>query len=139
MNDIKSHYLKIDPNAKSASDDKPAFIAKPEGAPVYHGFPIVPESETDGWYYGAITEFEEPDGCMDGDGYVVAPDGSRAGLVWEVGYDGFEEISPPAPDRWGVYAVGFARPIRTVEDLVFNFRQLLPKLKLKYQEIKAKT
>ena len=130
-----SKPLLVDPNAKSASPDAPPFIAPPASAPTYYGFPIVPESETDGWYYGAITQFIELNGCKYGDGYVVAPDGTRAGLVWEVGYKGFQEICKPTPDRWGVYAVGFNRSIKTNEDLVFNFRQLLPELKRKHAEI----
>ncbi len=50
----------------------------------YYG-PFVPETLIDGWCYGAITEFLEPDnpcGCDSGDGFVVAPDGSYCGLVW---------------------------------------------------------
>jgi hypothetical protein len=133
-----SHPLRVDSDAKSTSPDAPAFVAKPPGALVYHGFPVVPETETDGWYYGAITEFLEPDGCKEGDAYVVAPDGTRAGLVWEVGYEGFDEVCAPSPDRWGVYAVGFARPVKTIDDLIFNFIEILPNLKRKHEEIVGK-
>jgi hypothetical protein len=138
MTKPKSHPLRIDPDAESASRAEPAFVARPKGAPVYHGFPIVPETETDGWYYGAITEFLDPDGCQEGDAYVVAPDGTRAGLVWEVGYDGFDEVCAPSRDRWGVYAVGFVRPVKTMEDLIFDFRQILPDLKRKHEEVAQK-
>lgn len=130
-----SHPVRIDPDAKSDSPSEPAFVARPKGAPVYHGFPIVPESETEGWFYGAMTEFLEPDGCTDGDAFVVAPDGTRAGLVWEVGCDGFDEICKPDAERWGVYGVGFSRPIKTMDDLIFNFRQILPILKRKHAEL----
>ena len=130
-----SHPIRVDPDAELASPDQPVFVTRPDGAPVYHGFPVVAESETDGWYYGAITEFLEPDGCEEGDAYVVAPDGTRAGLVWEVGYEGFDEVCAPSPDRWGVYAVGFVRPVKTMDDLICNFRQILPDLKRKHQEI----
>lgn len=89
-----------DPTADSASSDLPAFIARPEGAPVYHGFPIVEATLTDGWRFGAISAFEDdPEGCNGGDGFVVAPDGSRAGIVWEVGDFATHEICPPIPDR----------------------------------------
>ena len=138
MTERKSHQLRVDPDAKSAPPDDPAFVAKPEGAPVYHGFPVVPESKTDGWYYGAITEFLDPNGCEEGDAYVVAPDGTRAGLVWEVGYEGFDEVCAPSRDRWGVYAIGFVRPVKTIDDLVFNFRRILPDLKRKHEEIMRK-
>ena len=103
-----------------------------EHPPIVHGIPVVPETKCEGWYYGAITEFIEPDGCEDGDGYVVAPDGTCAGLVWEVGEGEFTEILPPDEERWGVYAVWFPRPVHTVEDLMFNFRFVLPDLQKAY-------
>ena len=132
--EFRSHPIKLDEAAVSADPKIPAFLARPEGAPVYHGFPVVPESETDGWLFGAITEFVDPAGCTDGDGYVIAPDGSRAGLVWDVGSREIREISPPEKDRWGVYQVWFPHPVRTVDDLVSNFRSVLPQL----QSIHAK-
>lgn len=49
-----------DPNAESCDPEKPAFLARPEGAPVYHGFPLVEETRTEGWCFGAITAFEGP-------------------------------------------------------------------------------
>lgn len=105
---------------------------------MYHGFPIVPETETDGWFYGAITECLDANGCEEGDAYVVAPDGTRAGLVWEVGYQRIDEVCAPSADRWGVYAVGFVRPVRTLDDLIFNFRQILPDLKRKHEQVIGK-
>jgi len=128
--------MRLDETAESANPKSPAFLARPEGAPVYHGFPLVEETRTEGWCFGAITEFEDSSGCESGDGFVVAPDGSRAGIVWEVGEGEMEEIGPPEPDRWGVYAVWFPRATRTVDDLVFNFHHVLPALKRKYEEVK---
>lgn len=122
----------IDPDAKSANPKDPAFVAPPTGSPVYHGFPIVPETETNGWLFGAITEFIGSDA---GDGYVVAPDGSHAGLVWEVGEGTFQQILPPDPKRWGVYAVWFPRPINTIQDLISNFRAILPDLKVAHAKV----
>src|SRR2546426_1454543 len=131
MSDTKgeSKELLLDPAAESATPGKPAFLAKPPGAPVYHGFPLVPETMLDGWCYGAITKFADPKGCLSGDGYVQAPDGSRAGLVWEVGEGEFSEICPPSLGRWGVYAVWFPRPIRGVDDLRNCFAHILPQLR----------
>jgi glycine/D-amino acid oxidase-like deaminating enzyme len=106
-----------------------SFRGWPKGSPAYSTFPVVPESETDSWFYGAITEFIDPAGCADGDGYVIAPDGSRAGLVWDVGTGEPCEISPPDKERWGVYQVWFPQPIRSIDDLVSNFRAVLPQLK----------
>jgi hypothetical protein len=138
MNDEKhpSKPLKLDEAAESASPELPAFLSRPEGAPVYHGFGLVEETRTDGWCFGAITEFEDPNGCESGDGFVVAPDGSRAGIVWEVGTQAMQEVLPPDDGRWGVYAVWFPRVVKTVDDLVFNFRHVLPELKKKYEEVK---
>lgn len=129
--------LITDETAASADPALPAFLARPNGAPVYHGFVIVPETYTDGWCLGAITEFEDPNGCEGGDAFVVAPDGSRAGLVWEVGAGDIQEILEPSPERWGVYAVWFPRPTRTIEDLVVGFRAVLPQLKSTYERIKG--
>ncbi len=130
--------LRLDRSAKSASRDKPAFIARPFGAPVYHGFPVVPESETDGWFYGAITEYKGVEPQDEGDGYVIAPDGSRAGIAWATDTPEFYEILPPDKHRWRVYGICFSRPVASVEDLVFNFRAALPMLKEKYESLQKK-
>lgn len=58
----------------------PAFLARPVGAPVYHGFPIVPETMTDGWCLGTIIEYLDPEGCDSGDAYVVTPLAGRSSL-----------------------------------------------------------
>lgn len=133
LNDERAHTprgrrLELDPTAIPAREGEPAFLARPEDAPIYHGFPLVEATRTDGWCYGAITEHLDPDGCEDGDGFVEAPDGSRAGLAWSVGAYPIRRIVKPTPDRWGVYAVAFPEPIRTEADLVAAFRQVLPEL-----------
>ena len=89
---------------------------------------MLEETNTDRWVYGAITEFEAPEGHDVGDGYVQAPDGRRAGLVWEVGQGEFSEILPPDKDRWGVYAVWFPKRVLSVTDLTECFRHVLPQL-----------
>lgn len=79
---IKGLPLRLDPGATSASDDLPAFLARPDDAPVYHGFPIIESSLSDGFRLGMITDFvSQPTDY--GDAFVVAPDNTRAGLVWE--------------------------------------------------------
>jgi hypothetical protein len=133
---MKSRKLSLDEKAISDDLGKPAFLARPKAAPIYHGFPIVPETETDGWFFGAITEFEDTNGCQDGDAFVVAPDGTRAGLVWSVGEGNTSEILPSDKDRWGVYQVWFTMPIKTKADLIFNFRSVLPQLKEVYERVK---
>jgi hypothetical protein len=47
--------LAIDGKAESASPTEPAFIARPEGAPVYHGFVVLDEISVDGFTLGKIT------------------------------------------------------------------------------------
>ncbi|MEY2854247.1 MAG: hypothetical protein RL030_1379 [Pseudomonadota bacterium] len=96
---------------------------------MYLGFLVVPETYTDGWCLGVISDDEDPDGVTSGDAYVVAPDGSSAGVVWEVGDEPMSQILPPDSDRWGIYAVSFPHPVRNVEDLVSAFRSVLPALK----------
>jgi len=116
----------LDPNAQSADPELPAFLARPDGAPVYHGFPMMEETRTpDGWCFGLITD---PDGAGYGDAFVQAPDGTRAGLVWEVGAGEISEIRAPEAERWGVYAVWLPGPIASRAELAAAFAELLPEL-----------
>lgn len=121
-----------DVEASSDDPELPGFLSRPQGTPVYHGFPIIPETATRGWIYGAITQYEGVTPHEEGDGYVIAPDGSRAGIAWATNTGDFYEISGPEKERWGVYGVRFPRPVSSVEDLVFNFRHILPLLKERY-------
>jgi hypothetical protein len=41
--------LAIDATARSASPTEPAFIARPDGAPVYYGFVVLDDVSTDGF------------------------------------------------------------------------------------------
>lgn len=131
-----SRKLSVDPAARSATPGEPAFAARPPGSPIYHGFIVVPETYIDGWVLGEITEYLDNE---DGDGFVVAPDGTRAGLVWEVREDGDgvepQEIIPPNQERWGVYAIAFPRRMRTMADVVANFRSVLPTLRQLHSRI----
>ena len=115
----------------------PAFLARPDGSPVYHGFVVIEDSLTDGWRYGAIAAFEGVNGEEEGDGFVIAPDGTRAGVVWAVDSPDFEIISPPSIGRWGVYAVRFPTPVSSRNDLIRNFRPVLPMFKKQYESIKT--
>jgi len=133
----ESKKLVLDPDAAAASAGQPAFLSKPPGSPAYHGFPLIPETCIEGWCYGALTEFAGLSACTEGDGYVQAPDGSRAGLVWEVGIGDIREISPPDLERWGVYEVWFPRAIYNVADLRDCFAHVLPRLRAKFAELKG--
>lgn len=130
--------IKLDPNAKSKIASEPAFLSKPDGAPVYHGFPVVPETETDGWYLGVITDYEDSEGCDYGDAYVVTPEGERAGLVWEVGEFETYVVMKPDSERWGVYGIAFPKVVKNTKDLVECFRIVLPDLKRIYSEVQEK-
>jgi len=124
--------LRLDPTAVSADLSLPAFLAPPRGAPVYHGFPLIEETRTHGWVYGAITEVPDPEDGTEGDAYVVAPDGARAGLVWSVGAHATRRSRGLERRRWGVFEIAFPRPVRTLPDLVFCFRHVLPELQALY-------
>jgi hypothetical protein len=139
MNDLpKGRPLAIDATAQSASPTEPAFVARPEGAPVYHGFVVLDDVTADGFTLGKITDVEaEP--CDEGDAFVIAPDGSRAGLVWEVcdpSY--FREVMPIEAGRWGGWRVGFSLPMNSRENARRNLESILPELKLRWAEWKAR-
>ena len=108
----------------------PAFLARPKDAPVYHGFALLEQSRTDdGWCFGTISEPDSPEGSDCGDAFVVAPDGSRAGIIWEVGAPSMKVSIPPDEDRWGVFHVGFARRVHDEGGLVEQLREWLPELR----------
>ena len=108
--------------------------AKPAVSPVYHGYLIVPETFVDGWVLGEVTPYLRE---RSGDGFVVAPDGKQASLVWEVGKGDLTEIMPATPERWGVYAVSFPKPMKTFDDLFRNFQTVLPALKEAHSRVKG--
>lgn len=140
MKKYSSKGLLQDQAAPNSKESQPFFIRN-KGEQVYTGFPLIPETETDGYIFGAITDFLEPDseeGCTTGDGYVQAPDGSRAGLVWQIypkGEKRFTVLAEPDEKRWGVYNIGFPKPIKTLNDLVYNFKQLLPLIKKQHDDM----
>jgi hypothetical protein len=135
----KLRPLALDPEAASASAGQPAFLSPPPGAPVYHGFPVVEGINVDGFQLGMITDFlSAPDTY--GDGYVIAPDGSRAGLVWEAEVDHPYVIETLAPDarRWGVWSVGLPLPLTTREEAQAYLAALIPLLRPRWEAWKAR-
>jgi len=129
MSDAKGKPLRLDPTAESASAKLPAFLARPTDAPVYHGFAIVKESRIDGWVFGTISEYADPDGCEWGDAFVIAPDGARAGIVWQVDKFDPQVVRRPDDGRWGVYGFAYPTPIRTTADFVAMCHSFLPELR----------
>ena len=130
----------IDTDADSTDPSKPVFMAPPRGSKAYHGFPLVPGVVIDGFRLGTITDYKQkdsPNGCTIGDAFVEAPDGSRAGLFWEVGKERlFSRIEEPSSNRWGVYYFSVPRAVTTTEDFVANFEDMLPRLKELYEGAK---
>src|SRR5207237_6553148 len=126
----RGRRILTDDEAESSDPALPAFLARPAGAPVYHGFALLNETRTkDGWCFGAITEFEDPAGVDAGDAFVQAPDGSRAGIVWEVGVGEIREICPPDASRWGVYSDWFERPVHNLHEFGVALSAALPQLR----------
>jgi hypothetical protein len=81
-----------------------------------------------------ITDFiAAPDTA--GDAFVVAPDGSRAGLVWEseVPDPYFQQVMAPDNERWGVWAVGATASMRTVKDARRYLAEIVPELRPRWQ------
>jgi len=134
----KGRPLAINATARSASPTEPAFISPPEGAPVYHGFVVLDDVNVDGFTLGKITDWEaEP--CETGDAFVIAPDGSRAGLVWELSdKQYFQEVMPVETRRWGVWGVGFSLPMNSRENARGNLESILPELKLRWAEWRSR-
>ena len=126
--------LGLDPLAESASQTEPAFIARPAGAPVYHGFEVLVDVVVGGFTFDKITDFEH-EICDEGDAFVVAPDNSRAGLVWEISEKSyFQEISAPDAERWGVWGVAFPNAMTSRENVRKNLGTILPELKSRWKE-----
>jgi hypothetical protein len=107
---------------------------RPAGAPVYHGFEVLNDVVVEGFTFGKITDFEiEP--CDEGDAFVVAPDNTRAGLVWEISDKSyFQEISAPEAERWGVWGASFPNAMTSRENVRKNLESILPELKERWEE-----
>ncbi len=129
--------MAIDHAATSASPGLPGFLARPSDAPVYHGFKVLHDVVVDGFTFGMITDFEaEP--VSYGDAFVVAPDNSRAGLVWQVSETHvFEQACTETEDRWGVWAVTFPLPMTSRENVAANLTTVILLLKAKWENWKS--
>jgi hypothetical protein len=128
----------LDSAAESASAGLPAFLTRPPDAPVYHGFVVLEDVVLDGFTLGLITDFEEG-GATEGDAFIIAPDNSRAGLVWATP-DGPEDkpkadaLCPIEKARWGVWEVFFPFSMANREDARRNLQAVLPLLKPKWEQ-----
>ena len=124
--------------AESSDPEKPGFLSPPDDAVTYHGFPLLSDMCSDGYCYGAITDFlhfDSKDGCTIGDGFVEAPNGSRAGISWEVHSEAkYSVIDAPDESRWGVYYFTIKHPVTTREDMRQVFVNMVPKLKSLHEQ-----
>ena len=140
--EFEGRPLRLDPEAESADPDLPAFIARPADARVYHGFPVLEDVAVDGFTLGMIDDWEaEP--ALEGDAFVLAPDGSPAGLMWYVilGEDSYGrspgEVSQASGfelDRWGVWHVNFPHRMDSQEHARMNLEAVLPLLRPRWEE-----
>lgn len=108
----------------------------------YSGFPLIMETEEYGFIYGEITDYldDAENGCTSGDAFIQGPDGSRAGLVWDVSDKiKLKKYSKPEKEIWGVYHINFPRPIKSNKDLIYNFRKVLPLIIKEYNKVKGIT
>jgi hypothetical protein len=91
---------------------------------------IIAGSGHDGWYLGLIGEpWQGPWPKVNGDLFVVSPDGGQAGLAWESDAPSIKMLLGPDESRWGVFQVRFPIPVMHMGDLVLNFHEILPLLK----------
>jgi len=82
--------LRLDPKARSANPAQPPSSRDPPLHPRTMASRSSRKPTPNGWVYGAITDFEAPEGADAGDGYVPRRTERRAGLVWEVGLRALE-------------------------------------------------
>lgn len=97
---------------------------------------LVPETESDGFVYGAVTPIGvEP---SKGHGFIQGPDGSRAGIEWELAETAYIALIE-RPDRgtWGAYHLGFTRPVQTAADLALNLGQHWHRLRILYKRARV--
>jgi hypothetical protein len=95
----------------------------------YEEYPLIYETETEGFVYGAIIPMEP--GREAGAGFIEAPGGARAGLQWERSDTPFiMRIEPPDDSHWGLYRVGFIHPGDSVANLTANLAELVPRLRI---------
>jgi hypothetical protein len=112
------------------------FLDYSSDFPVYHGFSLLEGLEVEGFMLGKIGDFA---GVTHGEAFVIAPDGSRAGILWEISTQSyFENVFPIEFNRWGVWAVSFPHLMKSSEDARRNFAAIVPVLKVKWEEWRSK-
>ena len=109
-------------------------MSPPDGAPAYYGFPLLSGIECDRFKLGVITDFTLESDVLEGDLYIVAPDGSRAGIVPVTGPGKrYGEYEPATAAKWGVWQFEFSRPLRTIEDAQWALDQMVHVLRPEWE------
>ena len=99
---------------------------------------VVEETRTeDGWAMESFGSIDPVKGSSQGNGYVVAPDGSRAAIMWRVGEGANLEYQPQDSDLWAIYKISFPKPVFNAPDLAANFGRILPDLRARYEVRRA--
>ena len=129
--------LWLDPGAKASSDELPAFLAPPPDAPPYHGFAVIEDVTVEGWTLGLISNaFAERSDW--GDAFVIAPDGRRAGIVWQIeGAPCFERYIGDEGRRFGVFGVCVEHPPYSVDEGRAFLREILPEVRHEWETTRA--
>lgn len=128
------HPLALDPAVVSTDPELPAFLKPPKNAPVYYGFQLLGGVQRDGFKLGMITDFTMEGDAVEGDLFIIAPDGGRAGVVWCTGpIKCYATLAVPGPQRWGIWQFQFVRPLRTIVDAQWALEEMLPVLRPKWE------
>lgn len=132
-------HLAIDHDAPSADPGKPAFMAPPPGSLPYHGFQVLEQVDVDGFRWGAITALGAVAPATI-DGFIVAPDGSRAGVEWRRSSEPYVlMLAEPTAERWGVWRIGFTDDIVNEASATRALRAVISDLQLRWEQWRAAT
>ena len=87
--------------------------------------PVYPTGHSDGFEMQMFVSYGD---C--GDALIIAPDGRKAGLIWETGDTSlFATSIEPDTARWGTYAATLPLPLTTDAEADAYLAALLPRLK----------
>lgn len=126
-------HLALDLTAQTDDETVLPFMAPPKGSQPYHGFKVLKNVTHEGFTFGAITDFVKRPGLVTGDAFIVAPDGSRAGLEWRLSNECYLlEMAPFTEVRWGVWMGGVRHPMIDEDAALKNLVEMVPLFKEKW-------
>lgn len=95
-----------------------------------------PLVEWKGFVFDVVTPLDQ--GRETGAGFLQGPDGSKAGVQWELVESPYiMRLEGPVEGSWGLYRVGFTRPVGSAADVAANLEPLWPKFKVLYDRIRG--